>query len=256
MQLGIGLGQTFGGADVSYGARAAALAPSAWWRLDEAGGTTAADSSGNSQTATYASAGITYRADMGHSRFGATFDGNNTYVNIDTSINTFDDVWNGNLYSLVAWARVDGASRWTDATTFRYPMHLRATDSTYYTTMGKSTTSHQLSWRRRTGGVITELTYTFSPSGPTDEFCMGLTVDQSSPLMIAYLWDSVNGFREVARSTSANLTAWTGNPPQGGASVLAAGSLTLQEWIGSMRDAMVFSGRALTSAQMQSVMTP
>lgn len=242
----------------SYAQRVAALAPTAWWPLDDVvASAQARDLSGNSQRADYAASGVTYRVDMGHGRLGVALSGTDTFVNIMTSVNTFDSVWNGDRYSLVMPGRVDGASRWTDAAAYRYLMHLRASDATYYTVMGKSQTNHQLAWRRRTGGAVTELTYTFSPTGPLDEFVMGLTFDIAGPLLIAYLWDSVNGFREVARSTSANLTTWPAlNPPVEGTSVLGAGSLTAQEWFGSLRDGLVWSGTALGAAQMRQVMTP
>lgn len=237
--------------------RVRATAPTSWWPLDDAAASAQArDLSGNSQRADYAGSGVTYRAAMGHGRSGVTLSGTDTYVNIMTTANTFDSTWNGDRYSVAMWGRVDGASRWTDAASYRYLAHFRATDATYYTVMGKSQTDHQLAWRRRTGGAITELTYTFSPTGPLDEFCMGMTFDVTGPLFIAYLWDSVTGFREVARSTSASLVSWVGNAPVEGTSVLGAGSLTLQEWFGSLRDAMVWSGTALSAAQMRAVMTP
>lgn len=243
---------------VPYRQRVRRAAPGAlvgYWPLDEQGGTTARDISARGNVAAYAPSGVTLGTPGVDGARGVSFNGTDTYVNIQTSINTFGADWNGNLYSMVAWGRVDAAARWTDATTFRYLTHLRAVDTTYYTVLGKSTTDHQLTWRRRVGGPIVEILYTFSPAGPLDWFCMGLTVDQSVPLMIAYLWDSAGGFREVGRSSSANLTAWTGNPPAEGSTVLGAGSLTLQEWIGSLDEPAVWCGVALTAAQMRQVMT-
>lgn len=228
----------------------------AYWALDDLTGTPARDLSVRNNGGLYAAAGVT-RATPGIDGVrGVTMSGADTYVNIPTDVNTFDTDWNGNRYSLVAWGRVDGAARWTDAASFRYLTHIRAADATYYTVMGKTQTDNQLTWRRRVGGPIVEVLYTFSPAGPLDWFCMGMTVDQSLPLMICYLYDTAGGFREVGRSSSASLAAWTGNEPQTGTTVLGAGSLTLQEWFGALDDNAVWCGAALTAPQMRQVMVP
>lgn len=229
----------------------------AHWALDEAAGPTAVDQSGRANNATYAAAGITYGgAGMGDGKAAIALNGSDTYVNVQTSVITFDTDWNGNLFSMIAWGKVDGASRWTDATTFRYLMHIRAADTTYYAVLGKNTTDNQLEWRRRSGGVIVSNTYAFSPAGPTDWFCMGMTHDQSVPRLSFYLWDSAGGWRKLAVSNSANLTDWGNNPPAEGSTVLGAGSLTLQEWIGSLAHCAVWAGVELSDAQMQAIMTP
>lgn len=229
----------------------------AHWALSESAGPTATDQSTKANNATYASAGITYGATgIGDGKTAITLNGSDTYVNIPTSVVTFDTDWTGNLFSMIAWGKVDGASRWTDASTFRYLMHIRAVDTTYYAVLGKNQTDNQLEWRRRTGGVIVSNTYTFSPAGPTDYFCMGMTCDQSVPRLSFYLWDSTNGFRKLAVSNSANLTDWGNNPPAEGSTVLGAGSLTLQEWIGSLAHCAVWANVELSDAQMQVAMTP
>lgn len=229
----------------------------AHWALDESAGLTAVDQSTRANNAIYAGSGITYSAaGMGDGRTGIALDGNNTYVDIHTSTITFDTDWNGNLFSMIAWGKVDDAARWTDAASFRYLLHVRATDATYYAVMGKNQTDNQLEWRRRSGGAIVSTTYTFSPAGPTDYFCMGMTCDQSGPRLSFYLWDSANGFRRLSTSSSAALTDWGNNPPVEGATVMGAGSLTLQEWIGSLAHCAVWAGVELSEAQMRSVMTP
>lgn len=256
--IGIGIGLPFGGFAPAYLQRIAALAPAnlmALWPLDDAAGPTARDLSSNAQRVDYAASGITYNAAGPGSNKAVTLDGNNTHANIMTSVNTVDTLWNGNAYSMIAWGKVDGAARWTDISTYRYLIHLRAADATYYTVLGgRSTTNNQIEWRRRVGGPIVSLTHTFV-TPPTDWFCMGMTVLQSSPLMIAYLYDTAGGFREVARSTSVNLTTWSGNPPLEGASVLGAGSTTLQEWIGGLAICGLWN-TTLSEAQMRVAMTP
>lgn len=171
--------------------------------------------------------------------------------------NDFGGDWNGNLYSAICWMKVDAAARWTDLTTFRYGYHVRAAgDATYYSVMAKNQTNHQIEWRRRTGGPITSLNYTFNPAGPTDWFCMGITFDQSKPLLSAYLWDSADGFQAVDTSESVWLVDWGNNPPTAGTSIIGAGSLTLQEWLGFHSLTITWAGIELSAAEMRKAMTP
>lgn len=191
------------------------------------------------------------------------FSGDNTGIDLaHVEGNTFGADWNGNLYSAIAWMKVDGAARWTDATTFRYGWHIRdGFDTTYYTVMGKHTDNHKIIWRRRTGGAITEQSYTYDPSGPTDWFCMGIGFDLTGgagngPLLDFYLWDSVSGFQKMTGSESANLTDWGNHPPTEGTTLFGAGSLTLQEWIGSHSLCITWSGVKLSDAEIEQAMTP
>ena len=241
----------------SYADRVLSTAPIAYWPLDEKAGTGARCPVDSNLDGTYAAAGIAYAADE-DGPFGTaapTFDGSNTYVSFGNA--SFAAAWDGDLFSMISWGRVDGSARWTDSATYRYLQHIRSSaDSTYYAVMGKNTTNHQLEWRRRSGGAIVSQTYTFSPSGPLDWFCMGMTHDQSVPVLNYYLWDSVNGFQTLTPSNSASLTAWGANPPdQAGTTVMMAGSITAQEWIGAGAQHIVWD-RMLSTATMQALMTP
>lgn len=227
------------------------------WPLGESSGTTANDLSAKNNDAVYGGgAGVTLGVPGIGGKTAAEFNGTDTYVQIcRTAFTTFETDWNGNLYSMIAWGRVDAAARWEDASTYRYLTHVRAADATYYTVMGKSQTNHQLEWRRRTAGAIVALTYTFSPAGPTDWFCMGLTFNLSGPLLTAYLWSSLTGFIQVGQTNNAALTDWGANPPTDGTCVLMAGSLTLQEWIGRGQYGAIWASE-LNAAQMRRAMTP
>lgn len=245
----------------TYRNRLLSIAPASLiglWPLDEASGTAANDLSAKANHAVYGGgAGVTLAVPgIGDGNTAAEFDGNNTYVQIcRTAFTTFETDWNGNLYSLVTWGRVDDAERWLDATTYRYLAHIRAADSTYYTVTGKSQTNHQLEWRRRSGGLNVAITHNFNPTGPLDWFCMGLTFDQSKPLLTAYLWSSPTGFIEVGSSNNAALTDWGTNPPTDGTAVLMAGSITAQEWIGRGAYGAIWDAE-LTLPQMRQAMTP
>jgi hypothetical protein len=240
-----------------YTRRLLNAAPIALWPLDEPAGPVALCLPNRDLDATYSLSGIAYAADSdGPFKTAApTFDGNDTHAAFGSP--AFAAKWDGDLFSMISWGRVDGAARWTDATTYRYLMHVRSSaDVTYYAVMGKSQTDHQLEWRRRTGGAIVSQTYTFNPTGPLDWFCMGMTHDQTVPVLNFYLWDSINGFQTLTPSNSASLTAWGANPPDHPGSTLAmAGSSTLQEWIGAGALHALWD-RMLTPAQMQVLMTP
>lgn len=229
----------------------------AFFPLDDADGSTRArDLSPNAQRADYQTSGITYGvAGVTSGQTAIALSGTDTYVNIRTTDNTFGSLWNGNAFSMIAWGKVDSASRWTDTTTFRYLSHVRAADATYYAVLGgRNTTNNQIEYRRRAGGAIVSTTYTFS-SPPTDWFCMGMTCDRSLPELRFYLWDSAQDWQKLTTSTSAQ-TDWTGaNPPVEGTSVLGAGSLTLQEWVGGLSNC-AFWNTTLSDSQMQTVMTP
>jgi hypothetical protein len=157
---------------------------------------------------------------------------------------------------MLAWGKMYGAAGWLDLSTYRYLLHVRPADATYYTVFGHSQTNHQVEARRRTGGPITSITYTFSPAGPLDWFCMGLTFAQSIPRLTFYIWSSLTGFVTAGTSNSANLATWGNNVPTDGTTVWWAGSLTLQEWIGAGAYPYVWCGVEFTAADMRRLMTP
>jgi hypothetical protein len=179
----------------------------------------------------------------------------------------FGKLWNGNLGSAICWGKVDAASRWTDAASYRYPFHVKARqDLTVYLVMGKSTNNHELSWRRRVGennvNAQFEATYVFSPSGPTGWFCQGMTWDVlSSPKKIkCFLYvPGVLAWTKIYDDTPAEgLQAWDNElyTADGGDTVLAAGSLTQQEWYGSVAHIYTWAGVALSDNEMRRAMCP
>ena len=227
----------------------------ACWPLAELSGSTAYDLSPQGNHGAYVGAGITLGgAGIGDGRAAARFDGSDTHVQVGLPALASD--WDGDHFSLIAWGKVDGEARWTDAATYRYLLHFRSSaDATYYVVIGKSTADHQLEWRRRSGGAIVSYTHTFAPAGPLDWFCMGMTFTLAGPVLKFYLNDRVGGWRRLGQSSSAALTAWGANPPDNPVStVLAAGSSTLQEWIGSLAHIAVWNA-ALSEAEMQRAMT-
>jgi hypothetical protein len=244
------VGGSLPGGDPAYSERVLALYPESliqYLPLSEASGPQATDLSGNARHGTYSAAGVTYsEPGIGDGNTAVKFSGADTHVAIGST--TIGAAWNGDKFSMVAWGRVDDAARWADAASYRYLTHLRAADATYYVVMGKSTTPNQLEWRRRTGGPIVSITHTYAPSGTLDWFCMGMTFDIATPRLRCYLDGAL-----ISESTSVNLTAWGANPPTGGATVLMAGSITLQEWIGWGANSAIWAGVELTAEEMASI---
>ncbi len=175
----------------------------------------------------------------------------------------FNSLWNGNVGSSIAWAKVDGAARWLDATSWRYTFHVKSRPlETVYIAYGKSSTDHQLWWRRRCAVGAYDITYTFSPNGTLDWFCQGMTWDMvSNPKRIAcYLYTKADGvWQKVSDAAPAtgNENWDKGTYPADDPNVsLLAGTPTTQEWIGNGQHIALWNGIVLTDAEMRQVMVP
>lgn len=249
------------GAKQSYISKVLSYSPTLYWPLNEVSGTTVYDYGPNGINVSYAPAGITLgQSGIGDGETAAEFDGNNTYVLI-ANVPAIDAQWDGDKGSMAIWNRVDGLARWTDNTTFRYGHHWRSnTDATYYIVVGgRYNANHTIFWRRRAGGPILEKTYAFAPSGPTDWFFMGLTYDIVADTFSCYV--GLDGVLTTVYSGSfggVGNGAWGVNPvaqPGGNTTLLAAGSLTLQEWIGRLAHAAYWKSVVLSQADMQALAT-
>jgi len=227
-----------------------------FWPLSDPSGTRAIDLSPYAQRADYSTTAIQYGAQgILPGQKAIAMSGVSSYVNIMTSVNSFDTLWSGNNFTKIGWGQVDGIARWSDPAAFRYITHIRTTDNTYYAVMGKNQTANQLEWRRRTGGAVVAITYTF-PVVPVDWFAMGLSFTLTpTPLLKAFLWDSITGWRIVGSSSNAALTDWGSNLPVEGSSVLGAGSLTAQHWIGKISNCAIWN-TTLPDSVIQQAMTP
>ena len=193
---------------------------------------------------------------------------NGTDSGILVGSKAFGQIWNGNVGSMVAWGKVAAAAQWTDASTFRYEaLHVKARqDLTVYLVMGKSSTNHTLSWRRRIGaGDVNaqfEHVHTFAPTGPLGWFCQGMSWDMvSNPKKIrCYLYvPGVLAWTKVYDDTpETGIQDWDNATytPDDANTVIAAGSLTQQEWIGNADHNALWNGVVLSDAEMRYVMTP
>ncbi|HEX9091033.1 MAG TPA: hypothetical protein VF831_06055, partial [Anaerolineales bacterium] len=204
-------------------------------------------------TVTFGQAGI------GDGQPSALFNG--AYSAMQIGSIAYNTAFDGDVGSVIAWGKVDGAARWTDAATMRYLWHPKSrTDQTVYMIIGKHTDNHTLFWRRRIAAATFEQKYVFNPTGPTDWFCMGMRWDvTSTPKNIAgfvYV-PGVLSFTKVFDTEPTNGNEqWnkTTYPVDDNNSLLAAGGENSQLWIGHEAHCYQWAGVALTDAEMQQVM--
>jgi hypothetical protein len=170
---------------------------------------------------------------------------------------------NPNQGAVIAWGKVDGSGRWTDASTYRYLWHPKSRqDGTVYMCVGKTTTNHQLTWRRRVAVAVYEQTHTFSPSGTLDWFCMGMVWDVlSSPQRIATFlythadrtWQKLSDEEPSSGNEEWDKDTYSLDNTN---CVLMGGTTTDQEWIGSGSVVAEWAGATLSDAEIKKAMTP
>ena len=210
----------------------------------------------------YAPSGITYGQPGPIAGLTAVEgDGVNSHIYIGSK--AFNSLMDGDVGSAIVWGKVKAAAQWTDATTHRYLFHNKSMPlNTLYIVMGKQTDlSDGLRWVRSDGTDAHTVSYSFTPSGTLDWFCMGMTCDvTSTPKRIAcYLYIlATKTFVVVSDSEPATgEAAWNKvtNPSDGAPCDFMAGTnLTTQEWIGYESVTALWNGVALSTAEMQGVM--
>jgi hypothetical protein len=205
----------------------------------------------------YSASGVSYRvAGMGDGRTAVQVDGTG-YIQFGNR--GYDQFWDGDAGSAIAWGRVSAAGQWTDAT-IRYLWHPKASnDNTYYLVLGKHSDNHTMMYRRRAGGTTFAVHKTFSPAGPLTWFCMGMTWDNTlaTPHAACYLY--ANGTFEIVHDESpppGGMDAWGAHPVDDENAVLLAGSPTSQQWIGRGAHMAYWAGRELGADQMRALMVP
>jgi len=208
----------------------------------------------------YQPAGITYGVDgIGDGKSAIRCNGTDTAVLIGNR--AFDSFWNGNVGSAIAWGKVDAAARWDSEVSARYLFHVKSRlDATVYIVFGKPPSSaNNLFWRRRVAGATYEKQ---TACTTTDWFCMGFSWDMvSSPKVFkGYLylketdtWSKVFD-EEPAAGTGDQEWVNATYPADGFDTVLMAGSLTAQEWIGDGAHCYLWAGAMLSDAEMQRIM--
>jgi hypothetical protein len=205
----------------------------------------------------YQPSGITYgEPGIGDGRTSTKHNGSDSGILIGSK--AFGQLWNGNVGSSVSWGRVAGASQWTDGSTLRYPIHVKSRQSSnVYLVSGKQTTNHTLTWIRRCVNAQFEYTYTFPTVGTLKWFCQGFTWDINGKFKCyLYIPGELNWTKLYDAIPSSGNENWsnasyTADDPN---TVLAAGSLTQQEWIGWCSWQAYWGGATLTEKEMRDVM--
>lgn len=135
----------------------------AYWKLADESGTTMLDSSGNGRNGT--ASGVTWGdPGIGDGVKAAKFDGVNDYCNPYSS--GFNNVWNGQEFTISGWFKVASASVWTDGQT-RTIFSFRNQDSPVDSiVLRKDSANNQLTCEYSANGVTKSVTVTsYSPTG-------------------------------------------------------------------------------------------
>lgn len=176
---------------MSYADKVIALAPRAYWRLNESSGTAVADSSGRGKNGT--ASGVTWGVPgIGDGGTAARFDGVNDYVNV---YNT--DILSGNTGSLLVWFRRPPGG-WTGVTQKTLVSFLGNVVSNQIIIFRNST---QLISRRIAGGATKEVTAAL----PNDDewHAVVLTWDVLGNALKGYLDGTQTG------AAQTGLASWT-----------------------------------------------
>ncbi len=220
---------------VDYAPRVLALTPVAYYKLAEASGTAAIDSSGNGDNGTYINA-VPGGTGIGDGNTGATFDGTGDAIDIIDGGALFI----GNTGSVVLWGKTTTAV-WSDATT-RYLIRLAA-DSSNLVAIRKTATTNQLELLRIAGGTTKSVTSTVL-SGTEAPFSVALTWDTGANAVKAYAAGVQIGTTQsaIGSFSGALATAAIGALNIGGAS----------SWNGSIAHVALFD-YALSDAEVLSL---
>lgn len=218
------LAQWAGGA-LSYTQKVIALSPIAYWRLNEAAGTTGAgsvlDASGNGRTGTPTA--ITFGGTgIGDGLTSAGFNGTTSQVSVQGA--SLTGAFNGQLCTVALFVSVSGAGVWTDATNrelFRF-----LADGSNYVIGRKTTTNNQIGLFYNAGGTTRTALYT--SSGPTGFFPVVCTINKAQD-RIRFWTDG------TLRASNATLGTFAGSLTT---SLIGAGS---SPWSGNLAHVSVYA---------------
>jgi hypothetical protein len=166
----------------------------------------------------------------------------------------FDDKFNGDYGTALCFARIREAADWNDTTAYRYTFHARdAFADTNYVVMGKSSVTNELVWRHRSGGLVHDLKHDFGPSPTTGWFSQAMTWEVDADGGNGELKAFVDGV--LVEPAIAIDPMEPRNWSSTGTNVIGAGSLTQQEWPGSIAHMILGYGVPATEAQVLSIYT-
>lgn len=212
----------------AYAYKALSYAPVAYWKLNETGGTQAADSSGNGRNGTYVG-GMTLAnsAAAGQSMGNyPSFDGTSGYVNLYSA--GLAAAFPYNAGSIVIWAR---HAVWSNASV-AFMFDFRSTSSTDLISMFKNGSNAMQSLHR---GNSTTVTVNSAASGAAHK-CYVLTWSVAGNAMKFYIDNVQMG------GTQTGLVNWAGVLNSANAQLAASTASGGAYWNGSLGDVALYSG--------------
>lgn len=171
-----------------------------YWKMDEATGTTAADSSAEGNNGTYSGctlANAAMPAAIGGS--APLFDGVNDVLDVYSAGLEAD--FSGAEGGFACWAKVFHAGVWTDGVS-RFVMRVSNSDNSDFFAIQRTSTNNQLVFRRQAGGVNSQITASLSS---TDWLHLAITWSVSADTFKVF----INGTQEG--STLTGLAAYSPN---------------------------------------------
>lgn len=164
----------------------------------------------------------------GHLYRCAQFDGSNDAVNIYSA--QLNSIFNPDLFTIIAWARVSAASVWTDSTA-RGIVRI-GVDTNNEFRLRRNTTNNQLNYLWVSGG--TSKGTSFNVDSTNTWFMMAMTVDKANDQKRSF-------YNGLMLETLGSLGAWAGNL---GSTICAIGSLSstgTTPWSGSINDVRLYN---------------
>lgn len=161
MPLLVGARRGLLSAGLAYYQRVLKLGPIAYWPLWEASGSVAECLVNSAQNGTYVNAPTLGQPGIGDGRACPLFDGVDQYVNIYSA--ALNSVWNGQEFTVVAWAKVSAAGVWTDGAWGR--IVAIGASSSNLVTISKSLANNRLDFDFLGGGVYDSGVHTTSETG-------------------------------------------------------------------------------------------
>jgi len=225
----------------SYSDAVLAVDPShliALWKLNEIGGTTAADSSGNGYSGTYNAPTLNATTFTDGSP-APSFDGINDYVDVYSS--GLASAFSASEGTFFAWVKVASSGTWSDAST-RYVLRFQASSSNFVY-LAKTTTANRLQAAYGAGGTTKSVNTAYSGTG---WFSYAITWSKSADQVKVYLNGSQDG------STQTGLGTFSGSLGSANAVIGAQSTGAGSPWSGNLSYVMLFS-TALSSGNISTL---
>lgn len=189
-----------------YSARVLATTPIAFWKLNDASGTTITDSSGNAYNGTYSGVDLANTASPVTGANAPFWDGTNDYGSLYSA--SFASAFNMDEGTVMIWLKVQGAGVWTDATN-RHILEIQR-NSNNLVRIQKTTTNNSVLFRR--AGNATAKSVTVGSQSSTGWICYAISwsIAGGGLLSAGDTRAYVNGAQSGATQTGSAASAGSG----------------------------------------------